>query len=120
MIRRPPRSTLFPYTTLFRSRATRDWAAIRLRRGIGYVIQEAGLFPHFTVAENVGLVPGLENWPREKIATRVKEVLQLVGLEPQEFSPRRPGELSGGQRQWVGGARALAAGPPIFLMEDTM
>src|SRR5580700_11639169 len=99
-------------------RATREWDAIRLRRGIGYVIQEAGLFPHFTVAENVALVPGLENWPREKIAARVKEMLRLVGLEPGEFAGRRPRELSGGQRQRVGVARALAADPPILLMDE--
>src|SRR5258707_1618118 len=70
---------------LVEGRATREWEAIRLRRGIGYVIQEAGLFPHFTVAENVALVPGLENWPKEKIAAPVEEMLQLVGLGPGEF-----------------------------------
>jgi len=99
-------------------RPTREWDAIRLRRGIGYVIQEAGLFPHFTVAENVALVPGLENWPKEKIASRVQEMLQLVGLEPGEYAQRRPRELSGGQRQRVGVARALAADPPILLMDE--
>jgi osmoprotectant transport system ATP-binding protein len=99
-------------------RATQEWDAIRLRRGIGYVIQEAGLFPHFTVADNVGLVPGLENWPKQKIAARVKELLQLVGLDPEEFAGRRPRELSGGQRQRVGVARALAADPPILLMDE--
>src|SRR5260221_6294347 len=103
---------------LVEGRATREWDAIRLRRGIGYVIQEAGLFPHFTVAENVGLVPGLENWPKEKIAGRVKEMLQLVGLEPGEFAQRKPRELSGGQRQRVGVARALAADPPILLIDE--
>jgi osmoprotectant transport system ATP-binding protein len=103
---------------LVEGRATREWDAIRLRRGIGYVIQEAGLFPHFTVAENVALVPGLENWPKEKIARRVKEMLQLVGLEPDEFGERLPKELSGGQRQRVGVARALAADPPILLMDE--
>jgi len=99
-------------------RTTREWDATRLRRGIGYVIQEAGLFPHFTVAENVALVPGLEGWPNEKIAARVKEMLELVGLEPGEYAQRRPRELSGGQRQRVGVARALAAEPPILLMDE--
>jgi osmoprotectant transport system ATP-binding protein len=103
---------------LVQQRSTRQWDLIRLRRTIGYVIQEAGLFPHFTVAENVGLLPTLENWPRERIDTRVKELLQLVGMEPTEFAPRRPHELSGGQRQRVGVARALAADPPILLMDE--
>lgn len=100
------------------SRTTREWNAIRLRRQIGYVIQEAGLFPHFTVAENVGLVPGLENWPAAKIEARVNDMLRLVGLEPRDFAHRRPRELSGGQRQRVGVARALAADPPILLMDE--
>ena len=80
---------------LVQQRSTRRWDLIRLRRTIGYVIQEAGLFPHFTVAENVGLVPTLENWPRERIDARVNELLQLVGMEPTEFAQRRPHELSG-------------------------
>lgn len=98
-------------------RSTREWDPIRLRRIIGYVIQEAGLFPHFTVARNIGLVPSIENWPKEKISRRVSELLQLVGLEP-ELAGRYPRELSGGQRQRVGVARALAADPPILLMDE--
>src|SRR5467141_1437673 len=98
--------------------ATTEWDPIRLRRGIGYVIQEAGLFPHFTVAENVALVPTLENWDGPRTAARVQEMLHLVGLDPGEFAHRRPRELSGGQRQRVGVARALAADPPILLMDE--
>jgi osmoprotectant transport system ATP-binding protein len=92
--------------------------AIRLRRGIGYVIQEGGLFPHYTVAENVGLVPTLEGWARNRIEARVGDMMQLVGLEPAEYAGRKPGELSGGQRQRVGVARALAADPEILLMDE--
>jgi osmoprotectant transport system ATP-binding protein len=103
---------------LVHQRRTADWNPIRLRRSIGYVIQDAGLFPHFTVAENVGLVPTLEKWESPRIAARVEEMLQLVGLDPQEFATRRPRELSGGQRQRVGVARALAADPPILLMDE--
>ena len=99
-------------------RSTRDWDLIRLRRGMGYVIQDAGLFPHFTVAENVALIPNLEKWDHVRTASRVDELLHLVGLEPREFSHRRPRELSGGQRQRVGVARALAADPPILLMDE--
>jgi len=99
-------------------RSTTAWDPIRLRRGIGYVIQDAGLFPHFTVAENIGLVPSLESWNASRTAARVDEMLQLVGLAPREFSHRRPRELSGGQRQRVGVARALAADPPILLMDE--
>jgi len=98
--------------------STLDWDPIRLRRGIGYVIQDAGLFPHFTVAENVALVPTLENWDASRTAARVKELLTLVGLDPSEFADRRPRQLSGGQRQRVGVARALAADPPILLMDE--
>jgi osmoprotectant transport system ATP-binding protein len=98
--------------------STVRWDPIRLRRGIGYVIQEAGLFPHFTVAENVALVPTLEKWDRGRTATRVRELLTLVGLDPAEFGARRPRELSGGQRQRVGVARALAADPPLLLMDE--
>jgi len=97
---------------------TTKWDAIRLRRGIGYVIQDAGLFPHFTVAQNVALVPTLEKWDRAQTASRVNELLTLVGLDPAEFASRKPHELSGGQRQRVGVARALAADPPILLMDE--
>lgn len=103
---------------LVQGRRTVEWDAIRLRRGIGYVIQEAGLFPHFTVAENVGLVPSLEKWDRKRVTARVRELLRLVGLDSAEFADRRPRELSGGQRQRVGVARALAADPPILLMDE--
>jgi len=103
---------------LVKGRPTADWDRICLRRGIGYVIQEAGLFPHFTVAENVALVPSLEKWDRERTAARVRELLSLVGLDAGEFAKRRPRELSGGQRQRVGVARALAADPPILLMDE--
>jgi osmoprotectant transport system ATP-binding protein len=103
---------------LVEGRSTAEWDAIRLRRSIGYVIQDAGLFPHFTVAKNVGLVPSLEKWDPARIAVRVTELLTLVGLDPNEFSQRRPHELSGGQRQRVGVARALAADPPILLMDE--
>ena len=103
---------------LVQGRATAEWDAIRLRRGIGYVIQDAGLFPHFSVAENVALVPTLERWDSERITLRVNELLSLVGLDPVEFADRYPRELSGGQRQRVGVARALAADPPILLMDE--
>lgn len=90
---------------------------IRLRRGIGYVIQEAGLFPHFTVERNIGLVPKIEGWTQERIRGRVQEMLQLVGLSA-DLASRYPHQLSGGQRQRVGVARALAADPAILLMDE--
>jgi osmoprotectant transport system ATP-binding protein len=90
----------------------------RLRRRIGYVIQEIGLFPHFVVERNVGLVPRLEGWPDGRIAERVRELLALVGLDPAAFAQRYPHELSGGQRQRVGVARALAADPPLLLLDE--
>ncbi|MGB7622542.1 MAG: ATP-binding cassette domain-containing protein [Terriglobia bacterium] len=98
--------------------ATTDWDAIRLRRSIGYVIQEIGLFPHFTVERNIGLVPQLEQWPTGQIHARVQQLLEMVGLAPDQFAQRFPQELSGGQRQRVGVARALAADPPILLMDE--
>ncbi len=94
-----------------------EWDVICLRRMIGYVIQEVGLFPHFTVERNIGLVPKIENWPAERIHERVQELMRLVGLDPQ-IASRYPRELSGGQRQRVGVARALAADPPILLMDE--
>jgi len=90
---------------------------IRLRRGIGYVIQDVGLFPHFTIESNVGIVPKIEGWPQERIRTRVQELLRMVGLAP-EIATRYPHQLSGGQRQRVGVARALAADPEILLMDE--
>lgn len=98
--------------------STVAWDAIKLRRRIGYAIQEAGLFPHYTVDQNTGLVPRLEGWDRERISARVREVLALVGLPPDQFASRYPDQLSGGQRQRVGLARALAADPPILLMDE--
>lgn len=98
--------------------STMEWNPIQLRRQIGYVIQETGLFPHFTVERNVGLVPALQGWERNRIRNRVSELLHLVGLDPQKFAHRYPSELSGGQRQRVGVARALAADPPILLMDE--
>jgi len=95
-----------------------DLDATRLRRRIGYVIQEIGLFPHFAVERNIGLVPSLEGWPPARIADRVREMLALVGLDAHTFGARYPHELSGGQRQRVGVARALAADPPLLLLDE--
>jgi len=98
--------------------STLRWDPIKLRRRIGYVIQEIGLFPHFTVEQNIGVVPRLEGWEPERISARVRELLTMVGLDPDRFAARFPRELSGGQRQRVGVARALAADPPIILLDE--
>jgi osmoprotectant transport system ATP-binding protein len=92
--------------------------AVTLRRSIGYVIQEVGLFPHWSIAENVATVPKLLGWPAARIAARVEEVLALTGLDPARFATRRPHQLSGGERQRVGVARALAGDPPVLLMDE--
>ena len=105
-------------TVFINDRSTLDWDPIRLRRGIGYVIQEVGLFPHLNVYENVALVPRLEKWSEDRIRGRVDEVLSLVDLEPKQFSSRFPKQLSGGQRQRVGVARALCADPPLMLLDE--
>jgi osmoprotectant transport system ATP-binding protein len=99
----------------------RDVAAedpTQLRRGIGYVIQQTGLFPHFTIARNVAVVPALLGWDRKRQERRVDELLELVGLDPARYRDRYPAQLSGGERQRVGVARALAADPPVMLMDE--
>ena len=95
-----------------------DWGAITLRRHIGYVLQDGGLFPHFTVAENVALVLRLEKWDEDHKQKRTAEMLDLVGLDPAKFAARFPHELSGGQRQRVGVARALASDPDLLLLDE--
>lgn len=97
---------------------TNNWNKIQLRRHIGYVIQEIGLFPHYNIGENVGLVPSLQGWQPEEIRQRVAQLLTLVGLPPDLYAHRYPQQLSGGQKQRVGVARALAANPPILLMDE--
>ncbi|MCY7377344.1 MAG: ATP-binding cassette domain-containing protein [Pyrinomonadaceae bacterium] len=105
-------------TVLVENKSTAVWDAIKLRRRIGYVLQEAGLFPHFTIAENVALIPSLENWNEADKKARTAEMLEIVGLHPNKFAARFPHELSGGQRQRVGVARALAANPQILLLDE--
>jgi len=105
-------------TVLIDGRETRDWDGIRLRRRIGYVFQDIGLFPHMTVEDNVTVVPRLERWAADRSRARARDLLHLVGLPPDVFAARRPDELSGGQRQRVGLARALAADPPVLLMDE--
>lgn len=98
--------------------STLEADVIQLRRRVGYVLQEAGLFPHFTIEENVALVPRLLEWTPERVSARVHELLEMVGLPSAQFASRYPRELSGGQRQRVGIARALAADPPIILLDE--
>src|SRR5580704_7066131 len=102
----------------FEGRAVSQWDAVAMRRRMGYVIQDAGLFPHWTVEANIGLVPRLERWPPERVAARVETLLEAVGLAPAEFRHRYPRELSGGQRQRIGIARALGADPPLLLFDE--
>ena len=99
-------------------RSTHEWDPIVLRRRMGYVLQEVGLFPHMTIGRNIGVVPRLNGWPEPRIQARCRELLELVGLDPSTFEGRFPHQLSGGQRQRVGFARALAADPPVILMDE--
>lgn len=103
---------------LVEGRDTREWDPIRLRRRIGYVLQDIGLFPHLSIEDNVTLVPRLEGWSRDRQRQRARELLALVGLSPADFAHRWPAQLSGGQRQRVGVARALAAEPPVLLLDE--
>src|ERR1700730_11523534 len=103
---------------LVEGRATARWGRISSPPNIGFVIQDVGLFPPFDVAHNVTLVPNLENWPKDREEKRYNEVMQLVGLDPGQYATRLPHQLSGGQRQRIGVARALAADPPILLMDE--
>jgi osmoprotectant transport system ATP-binding protein len=99
-------------------RSVKSLEVTELRRGIGYVIQQIGLFPHMTIEANIGTVPRLLGWDKGRIRTRAHELLDLVGLDPDEHAKRFPSQLSGGQRQRVGVARALAADPPLMLMDE--
>jgi len=105
-------------SVIVEGRSTAEWDLVRLRRRIGYVIQETGLFPHYTVRDNVGLVPRLEGWEPPRIASRVDELLSRVGLPATDYAQRFPHQLSGGQRQRTGVARALANDPPILLFDE--
>jgi osmoprotectant transport system ATP-binding protein len=103
---------------LIDGRSVRSLDVTELRRGIGYVIQQVGLFPHMTVAGNIGTVPRLLGWDRARIKRRARELIELVGLDPDRDGKRYPAQLSGGQRQRIGLARALAADPPVMLMDE--
>jgi len=103
---------------LVERRPVAEWNVVRLRRRIGYVIQETGLFPHFTVARNIALIPELEGWDREQVEDRIRSLMGLLGLPPDLYLHRYPRELSSGQRQRVGVARALAADPALLLFDE--
>jgi osmoprotectant transport system ATP-binding protein len=103
---------------LVEGKSTQVWEPIRLRRTVGYVLQDVGLFPHMTVGANIALVPKLEGWADDRVAARVGELLDLIGLDRASFAERWPDQLSGGQRQRVGVARALAVDPPMLLMDE--
>ena len=114
-------NTLLPTqagAVLIDQKPVQDWDPITLRRNIGYVIQNAGLFPHWTIEKNLSLTPTLNGWSKEKISARVQELMELIQLPFQDFRHRHPHELSGGQRQRVGVARAMAAKPSILLMDE--
>jgi len=102
----------------FEGRVTAQWKPVEMRRRMGYVIQDAGLFPHWTVEANIGLVPRLEKWDPARVSARVELLLETVGLAPAEFRHRYPRQLSGGQRQRVGIARAMGADPPLLLFDE--
>jgi osmoprotectant transport system ATP-binding protein len=103
---------------LVEGRDTREWEPIALRRRVGYVLQDVGLFPHMSVADNIAVVPRLSGWDAARVTARVHALLDLIGLPAEPFASRWPDELSGGQRQRVGVARALAVDPPVLLMDE--